>query len=71
MPITINVGLTKKVGRANYGSVGASCNVSFEASHDQLENDPAGFHANFASQPLAHVREPRTLICLENATAGS
>lgn len=53
MPITINVGLSKKIGTANYGSLGASCNVSFEAGHDLLESDPADFRAKVKNAFMA------------------
>ena len=44
MPITVQVGHSQKKGLPHYGSVGASCNVQFEAPQDLLRGDFAQFH---------------------------
>lgn len=44
MPIKLNVGLSKKVGQPDYGSLGASCHVELELSSELLTQDLDGFH---------------------------
>ena len=44
MAMNINVGLAKKLGLPEYGSLGAGCNVEFEAEQNLLQGDPEGFH---------------------------
>jgi hypothetical protein len=44
MAMKINVGLQKKVGQPNYGSLGASCQIEFEMDSTILESNMDGFH---------------------------
>lgn len=44
MPLTLGVGLTKKTGLPNYGSVGASCHIEVELDGSLLQGDLETFH---------------------------
>ena len=44
MAMKISVGLQKKVGQPNFGSLGASCHVEFEIDPSLVESNLDGFH---------------------------
>lgn len=44
MAIKLNVGVSRKVGQPNYGSLGACCNVDIELDQQTLGDDPQGLH---------------------------
>jgi hypothetical protein len=45
VPLKLNVGVSRKVGLPDFGSVGASCNVEVELDGGLLERDLEAFHA--------------------------
>ena len=44
MPLKLNVGLSRKVGQPDFGSLGASCNVEVELDPSLLRDDLDTFH---------------------------
>jgi hypothetical protein len=43
--LKLNVGVSRKVGQPNFGSVGASCNLEVELDSSLLDHDLDAFHA--------------------------
>lgn len=48
MALTLSVGLQKKVGLPDYGSLCASCHVEFEIDRSLIDQDLDGFHQRVA-----------------------
>lgn len=49
MPMTLNVGLSKKMGLPAYGSLGATCQVAVELESGLLQTDLEAFHRHVRS----------------------
>ena len=45
MSVKLNVGVSRKVGLPDYGSIGATCNVEVELDGSLLKGDLEAFHA--------------------------
>jgi hypothetical protein len=53
VPLTVNVGVSKKLGLPGYSSVGASCGVQVELDSGLLDHDLQGFQERVRSAYVA------------------
>ncbi len=53
MPLRLNVGLAKKVGQPDFGSLGATCNVEVELESSLLQQDLGTFHRHVRNAYVA------------------
>ena len=53
MPMKLNVGVSRKLGLPNFGSVGASCNLELELDATLLERDLDAFHTQIRGAYMA------------------
>jgi hypothetical protein len=69
MPLKLNVGVSRKVGLPDYGSLGATCNLEVELDGSLLHHDLDAFHAQVrdayvaahqaVNDELAHLQDSR------------
>ncbi len=53
MPLRLNVGLSKKIGQPDYGSLGATCHVEVELENSLLQQDLETFHRHVRNAYVA------------------
>ena len=72
MPLTLNVGLSKKIGLPDYGSLGVSCNVQVELDQALLLHDLDGFQQKVKQAYVAcHQAVNDELHRQQNSNAGT
>jgi hypothetical protein len=70
MPMKISVGLSKKVGLPGYSSLGASCQVEFEAEATLLQTDREAFYRQVRNAYAACALAVHEELARQQASSG-
>lgn len=70
MPLTMNVGITKKHGLPDYGSIGASCHVTVELDASVLQGDLDSFHRHVRNAYVACSQAVNDELARQRSSGG-
>lgn len=68
MPLKLNVGISKKVGLPDYGSLGTTCNVEVEVDGRLIFDDLDGFHQKVRQAYVACAQAVNDELTRQGAT---
>jgi len=71
MPMKLNIGVCRKIGQPDYGSLGASCDVQLELSGTLIFDDPTAFQQHVRQAYAACEQAVDEQLGFKQQSAGS